>query len=77
MCTSEEIKNRMLQILSENTMDVSNELQIFEAISNKYEFKTISDYAKIKGLSYNGVLDGIKRDKIPSVIIGKTTFCFM
>ena len=75
--TSTDIKNRFLQLLSENKLDYFDELQIFEAIAKKYDMKTVTNYAKAENISYNGVLDGLKRKHCASFQIDTVTFCCM
>jgi hypothetical protein len=77
--TSTQIKDRFLQLLSENVLDYSDELQIFEAIAKKYNMQTITNYANSQNpkVSYNGVLDRINRKRCASFKIDKVVFCCM
>jgi len=71
-----DIKNRFLELLNSKVLESCDELEIFQVISTKYEFKTITNYAKDKNLTYAGVVDKIKRNKQPFIIIDNVTFCF-
>jgi hypothetical protein len=71
------LKCKILQHIENSTMDVSSELQIFEAIAKKYRMKTITNYGKAENISYNGVLDRIKRKHCASFRIDTVTFCCM
>ncbi len=73
----ELLKNRIIEHIQKNTMDISSELQIFEVIAKKYQMKTITNYGnnQIPPISYNGVLDRIKNKRCASFQIDKIFFC--
>jgi hypothetical protein len=75
--TSEQIKNRFLQLLNENVLNYSDELQIFEAIAKKYDMKTITNYgnSQTPKITYNGVLDRIKRKTVAYIEVDTVIFC--
>jgi hypothetical protein len=73
------LKDKILQHINNSTMDISSELQIFEAILKKYDMKTITNYGNYQNpkLTYNGVLDRISRDKYAYFKIDKIIFVCM
>ena len=73
---SNKVRDKVTELIANNTLTMDCELQIFEAISNKYKFKTLSDYAKEKQISYNGVKYLLKAGKIQYVKVADTLLCF-
>lgn len=64
---SEDIKNRFIQLVNENTLDISDELQIIEVLINKYKPKSISNYAKLKEKDYNSIKFLVNNDSLPFI----------
>ena len=60
---SSKVKDRMTELINNNSLTMCCELHIFEAIAEKYRFKTLSDCAKSENISYNGALNRIKTGK--------------
>jgi hypothetical protein len=73
---SVKVKDRMVELINSNQLDMSCELQIFEAINKKYGFQTLSDYARSQKISYNGALNRIKSGKEQYVLIANQIFVF-
>jgi hypothetical protein len=73
------LKDKILQHIENSTMDISTELQIFEAIASKYKMKTITNYGKTQNppLTYNGVLDRVNHKRCASFKIDKIIFVCM
>ena len=57
---SDKVEQRMIELINTNQLDMCCELHIFQAIAEKYQFKTLSDYAKSECISYNGALHRIR-----------------
>jgi hypothetical protein len=72
--TSEEIKDWFLKMQKDNRINMSDELKVLQSIIDRFGFKTIQEYADVKGLSYPGVLYQIEHNKIIPEKIGSVTF---
>ena len=73
---SAKVKDRMIELINSNQLDMFCELQIFEAINKKYGFQTLSDYARSQEITYNGALNRIKSGKEQYVKIANQIFIF-
>ena len=73
---SGKVARRTKELISNNSLTMACELQIFEAIAAKYQFKTITHYAKANNLSYNGVKHQLKEGKLQHITIAGITLCF-
>jgi hypothetical protein len=71
---SELVTNRMIECLDNNKIFMHHELQIVDYSLQRLNLKTISQYAREKGISPNGVKDRIKRGKVMSITVSGTTF---
>lgn len=76
MPTSAQIKDRMIHLINSNELFMDDELQVFEAIFKKYDFRSIQGYADKKGKTYPGVKDMIKRGKIGYFEQNDIKLCF-
>lgn len=75
MESSEKTKAIINQI-DKNLLTMDNELQIFKEIFEKYHFKTISEYAKSTGKTYQGVEYQIKNGLVQNIEVGLITLVF-
>lgn len=71
---SQKVTDRFLQLLEENKLFYSEELRILEVLLNRYCLLTISDYARKKNLTPNGVKYLIDHEKIATIEINGHVF---
>ena len=69
--TSKDITERFIQIVNENILNYSDELQIIEVLFKKYKPMTIADYAKLKGKEYNSIKFLVNNFKLPFIEIAE------
>lgn len=62
--------------IEKNLLTTDNELQIFKAIFDKYQFKTISEYAKDHNKTYQGVEYQIKNGLVQNIKVGSIVLLF-
>lgn len=71
---SNRVAKRMIELIDKNEIFFSDELKIFQVISDKYQLMSISDYAKHCNCAYNTVVSEIKNNRIATVKINKHHF---
>jgi hypothetical protein len=71
------LSDKIIEHINKNTLTYDYELQIFEVLLKKYNFRTIQDYAKERNLTYNGVLNQMRSGKVPYQEICGTKYIFM
>jgi hypothetical protein len=71
---NEKLKQFIFQKYQDGELDNSTLLQHIEVCGAYLNLKTISDYAKANGITYNGVLERIKTGKIHYVELFGTKF---
>lgn len=76
MATSAQIKDRMIHLINNNELLMDEELEVFEALFKKYDFRSIQGYADKNGKTYQGVKDMIKRRKAGIIEINNIKLCF-
>lgn len=64
MPTSAQIKDRVIHLINSNELLMNDELEVFEALFEKYDFRSIQGYANKKCKTYPGVKDMIKRGQV-------------
>ncbi len=73
---SEQIRDRFIELFNNGTLNYSDELQIFEAIIQRYKPMTITNFSNKVGKSYNGVKLAILENRLPSKEIDGERFVF-
>jgi hypothetical protein len=72
--TSEDIRYRFIELFNNGSLNYSDELQIFEAMIERYKLMTISNYARFIKKDYNSVKFLIKNKNLAYMIIDNETF---
>jgi hypothetical protein len=68
------VKNRFIEIVNNNELFMNDELEILEHLFKKYNFKTLSDYAKDQKITYPGAKRRLEERRIMSINLGTITF---
>jgi hypothetical protein len=69
-------KLKVIDLINSNELIISDELEIFEVIWNKYAFKTISEYAKMKEKTYQGIVYQINNGLLQNIEVGSVRLIF-
>ena len=70
----QEITRKTVQLIENSSLFINHDLEILEAILNKYKFKTISNYSKESGKSKSSLYAKVGNDDFPHKIIGDIPF---
>jgi len=72
----EKTENKIIELIETNQLTFSGELNILQSLVQKFELKTISNYAKKNNISYNGVKKMIKEERIQNFSINGIKYIF-
>lgn len=73
---SPEKTKAILNQINNNWLEMKDELEIFQVIFYKYNFMTISEYAKKHGFTYEGVKHRIKARSVQFIEVKGKIFLF-
>jgi len=71
---SGKIRKRLIECCKNGELFMHDELHIFAYFLERYPLKTISEAAKVEGISYNGMKQRVKAEKEMVVKSGSQTF---
>ena len=71
---SAKVSKRAIELIEQNKLEYTHELQLIEVLFKKFELVTIQDYADKIGKTYNGIQDKIKRNKLATIEISGKVF---
>lgn len=71
----DEIKLKIVSLIENSQLSITHDLEIFDTILEKYNFKTIPNTAKSKGISKQSLYKKVGRDDFPYKMIDTIPFC--
>jgi hypothetical protein len=69
---SVDIKNRIIELINNNNLFINDELQIFEALINKYKPISISNCSNLLGKKYNSIKYMVNHNSLPFISINNS-----
>lgn len=76
MPNSEQIKDRFIEIVNSNELEMNHELEIFKALFDKYNFRPIKRFADDSNISPQWIYQQIKDDKQQVIVKNGFIMCF-
>jgi hypothetical protein len=70
----QEITEKIVCIIDNSQLDISQDLKILDAILSKYSFQTIPNFSKISDKSKQGLYKKVGKDNFPHHVIDGVPF---